>query len=405
MPRPDQSTLMEVVALIELALDEAAARQPDPGRPAIHRLNRVEYANAIRDLLALEIAGDAMLPADSPGFGFDNNADLLTMSPVLMDRYLLAARRIARLAIGDQEMRPVVETYSVSRLLTQRDRMSEDLPFGSRGGLAVRHQFPLDADYIVRIRLQGGGLRERGDQLELRLDGEAVKRFAFEAPPRAAAAGADAPPPAPIYETRVAVKAGPRLLGAALLKRTAAPEGLGPERLPVGSISFRANGVNQIEIDGPHDAQGPGLTPSRQRIFTCRPSGADDERRCASEILTALARRAYRRPVAAGDIELLLGFFDAGRGEGFDAGIRAALERVLVDPEFLFRIEREPVTGAASTAYRLSDLEIASRLSFFFWSTIPDDELLDLAARRAVAVSAEHAGGRTGRAAVSRVRR
>ena len=183
MPRPDDSTLNGVVTSIESTLDEAAARQPNPGRPAIHRMNRVEYSNAVRDLLALDIAGDAMLPADTQGFGFDNNADLLTMSPVLMDRYMLAARKIARLAIGDPGMRPIVETYTVSRLLTQRDRMSEELPFGSRGGLAVRHHFPLDAEYIVRIRLQGGGSARAGDQLELRLDGEAVKRFAFEAPP------------------------------------------------------------------------------------------------------------------------------------------------------------------------------------------------------------------------------
>jgi mono/diheme cytochrome c family protein len=377
-PRPEASDMRAIASWIELTLNEAARRNPNPGRPAIHRLNRSEYTNAIRDLLALDVDARQLLPADDQGFGFDNNADALGTSPGLMDRYLLAARKVARQALGDVTMRPMVETFSVSRLLTQSDRSSEYSPFGSRGGLTLRHTFPLDADYVLRIRLQGAALRS-AEQVNVRLDGERIAQFATgQARVKAGGQSAEGAPD-PFLETRFAAKAGPRALTVSLVKRRVAPEGVMPSQLPVGNISFRANGVSSIELEGPLNARGIGETPSRQRIFACRPTSPKDEISCAIRILSAVARRAYRRPATDRDVQTLLDFYKDGRAEGFDVGIRTALERILIDPEFLFRVERDPSTGTTGAAHPISDLELASRLSFFLWSSIPDDELLDVA--------------------------
>jgi len=379
LPTPGQPTLAAIAGWLETTIDVRAAANPAPGRPASHRLNRTEYSNAIRDLLAFDVDVRSLLPADDQGFGFDNNADVLTMSPGLMERYMAVARRISRQAIGDRAARPVVETYHASRLLVQEDRVSEDLPFGSRGGLAVRHWFPLDAEYVIRVKPQGGTGKGPGEQIEIRIDGERVKLFTGGTP---APQADDAPAGVP-FEARIPVKAGYRLIGITAAKRTTVPEGVGPSRLPVSSISFRASGIGSFEIDGPHNPQGPGDTPSRRRIFSCRPTDArpSEETRCAQQILSGLARRAYRRPVNDRDVRTLLTFYESGRSDGFEGGIRAALERVLIDPEFLFRIERDPAGQTAGGAYRLSDLELASRLSFFLWSSIPDEELLAVAER------------------------
>ena len=383
LPSPGHATLSSIAGWLETTIDARAAANPAPGRPASHRLNRTEYSNAIRDLLAFDVDVRSLLPADDQGFGFDNNADVLTMSPGLMERYMAVARRISRQAIGDPTARPVVETYHASRLLVQEDRVSEDLPFGSRGGLSVRHWFPLDAEYVFRVKPQGATGRGPGEQIEIRIDGERVKLFTGGAP----APQADDAPAGGAFAARIPVKAGYRLIGITAAKRTTVPEGVGPSRLPVSSISFRASGIGSFEIDGPHNPQGPGDTPSRRRIFSCRPTDPRpaEETRCARQILSGLARRAYRRPVTDKDLRTLLTFYDSGRRDGFEAGIGAALERMLIDPEFLFRIERDPAGQAGgqvvSGAYRLSDLELASRLSFFLWSSIPDEELLALAER------------------------
>ena len=266
LPNPGQPTLAAVAGWLETTIDARAAANPAPGRPASHRLNRTEYSNAIRDLLAFDVDVRSLLPADDQGFGFDNNADVLTMSPGLMERYMAVARRISRQAIGDRAARPVVETYHASRLLVQEDRVSEDLPFGSRGGLSVRHWFPLDAEYVFRVKPQGGTGRGPGEQIEIRIDGERVKLFTGGAP----APQADAAPAGGAFEARIPVKAGYRLIGITAAKRTTVPEGVGPSRLPVSSISFRASGIGSFEIDGPHNPQGPGDTPSRRRIFSCQ---------------------------------------------------------------------------------------------------------------------------------------
>jgi len=375
-PRPDAATAAEIVGWVDASIDEAAARRPIPGRPPLHRLNRAEYANAVRDLLAVEIDARTLLPADDQGYGFDNNAGALTLSPGLMDRYLLAARRVARTAVGASSTRPVVETFTVPRLLTQDDRAAEDLPFGSRGGLAFRYQFPFDAEYVMRIRLQGSTARSSGEQIDVRLDGERIALFTTGTQPRANGEGA----PDPMLETRFAAKAGPRSIGVSVVGRTVAPEGLAPAHLPVGNITARARGVSAVELEGPFNPQGAGETPSRQRLFACRPRGPQDEKRCAREIATSLARRAFRRPVEERDVQTLIGFYDSARADGFEAGVQSIVERVLIDPEFLFRVERDPQGVAPGEPYRISDLELASRLSFFLWSSVPDAELLDAAA-------------------------
>ncbi|OFW32323.1 MAG: hypothetical protein A3J28_05225 [Acidobacteria bacterium RIFCSPLOWO2_12_FULL_60_22] len=421
-PRPDQAAYDSFATYLETALDRAAAAKPNPGRPAIHRLNRAEYTSAIRDLLAIDTAAidiRALLPADDAGHGFDNIADMLSVSPLLVERYMFAARKITRLAMGDPAARPFTENYDVSRYFVQEDRMSEDLPFGSRGGIAIRHSFPLDGEYVLKIRLQRNkdnyviGLAEP-HQLDVRLDGARIKRFTVGGE-RKGRSG-------PIYsfilpdyrgdpeqeryestadeglEVRFPAKAGTQLVGVAFLNETLEPETeLMPrqmhDELTASGYKGGSPAVDRVSISGPYDAKGLGETASRRKIFLCRPTQSDpralasgslggDDGACARKILSTLARRAYRRPVTDGDVQTLLGFYQAGRSEGgFEAGIGMALQRMLVSPEFLFRIERDPANGAPGTSYRISDLEMASRLSFFLWSSIPDDPLLDLAER------------------------
>ena len=375
MPRPDEATYDAFAAYLETELDRAAAARPNPGRPVLHRLNRAEYTNAMRDLLDLEIDPEAFLPPDaSSGFGFDNMGDVLTLSPLLMERYLSTAKKISLLAIGDPATPPVVATYMIPENFEQQDRVSEDLPFGSRGGIAIRHYFPLDAEYVARIRLQriGSGLyagqvigMEEQKQLEVRMDGARIKLFSV---------GGEKTDED--VEVRFLAKAGMRLLGVAFLKDTLKQEGALRRR-----SSSSEGGVGWVAIEGPYRATGVGDTPSRRRIFICRPGGRAEEEPCAKRIISALARRAYRRPVSDGDARRLLALYRSGAMEGgFETGIGRALQGILISPEFLFRFERDPANAAPVTANRSSDLELASRLSFFLWSSVPDDELLDLAA-------------------------
>ena len=384
-PRPEPARYASFAAWLEATIDGAAADNPRPGRPTARRLNRTEYTNAIRDLLGLEIDGRALLPPDGMAYGFDNNADMLPMSPALLERYLSAAARIARLAVGDPALRPSVTTYDVSRLRLQDGRAGPDLPFGSRGGAVVRHYFPLDAEYVVTARLRRRRFREP-QQLDLRLDGERLQLFRLGGPQSRA-------PDEPLA-VRVHVPAGSRRVAATFVERMVAPEGVRPAYLPVSNIAFGGirgaeARVEAIDIAGPYDATGAGDTDSRRRIFVCRPAdgaGRGEAETCAREILSALATRAYRRPVSEGELETLLRFYRDGReGDGeFDAGIRFALERILLDSSFLVRVERDPVDAPADTAYHLGDFELASRLSFFLWSSLPDDELLAAAANGAL---------------------
>ena len=373
-PRPDLATYDAVADYLERSLDDAWTTHPNPGRPALHRLNRSEYANAIRDLLALEVDGRSLLPADESGFGFDNIGDVLSMSPVLLERYILAAAKISRWAVGDPTLPAATALYKQSPLLLQDHRVSDDLPFGSRGGHAATHHFPLDAEYIIRVRLGPG---RRGEhKLEIRLDRSRIELFDV--------AGRNRGP----FEARLSVKAGTRLVGAAFVGDLgqALPVDGRPPRPSVTSFAYtlypNMPTVGAIEIVGPFDGRVPEDTATRRRIFSCDPTSVADEQPCAEDILRRLARRAYRRPVADEDVRPLLASFAKGRDAGghFDEGIRWALEAILVSPKFLFRVEQTPANIEPGTPYPVHDIDLASRLSFFLWSSIPDDELVDLAA-------------------------
>lgn len=401
MPRPDEASTRNLVSWLESQIDQAAKSAPEPGHPTIRRLNRTEYANAIRDLLAVDVDARAYLPADDSGFGFDNIGDVLTVSPGLVDRYISAARRIAQLAVGAARPQPAVQSYRVSRLLLQDDRISEDLPFGTRGGLLVRHQFPADGEYLIKIVLQRAQSmtslirgRSEANVIDVRVDGARLKLFAVGSQERETSVENSDQAEDPPLEVRTAVKAGARMIGVAIAKRpSVAREGLGPIRLPVASSGFQGAdttddvnvielAIDSVEIHGPFNGHPAPESPGQRRIFVCRPLRASDEEPCARRILAGLARRAYRRPVTKDDVDLLLDFYRTGRKSGeFDTGIQSALERLLVAPEFLFRAEHEPPGAIPGSVSRVSDVELASRLSFFLWSSIPDDELLSVAER------------------------
>ena len=396
LPRPDAGSYDRLAASLEAVLDAAAAARPNPGRSVLHRLNRAEYTNAIRDLLALDIDGRSLLPADDSGYGFDNIADVLSVSPALLERYMIAAGRISRLAIGDASTRAAMLTYSVRPTMLQHERMSEDQPFGTRGGLSVRHYFPVDGEYLIKIRLQRThanqirGLGEPND-LEVRLDRQRVAQFKVggEGPRDAWSAV----PSASVYEqtaddgleVRLDVKAGTRLIGVAFPKKSAIAEGVLEPRLSVATYEYAGDrdspmSVETVQISGPFGRAQAGETPSRRRIFSCYPAQASEEDPCAARLLRTLAQRAYRRAVTDADLESLRGFYLQGRKKGsFETGIELALRAMLVDPDFLFRSARSSASAPAGTVAPVTDVELASRLSFFLWSSIPDDELLGLA--------------------------
>jgi len=411
--RPEASAAKAFVASVEAALDGAAAANPDPGRvPAVHRLNRTEYQNAIRDLLALddfpkEMDISLLLPPDEIGEGFDNMADALYVSPTLIERYLGAARQISRLAVGDPATPRMIDTYQLSGQLPQ-DVHFDELPFGTRGGVLIRRSFPVDGRYTFAVQVARGGVHDPSTaseafEIELTIDGERVKVFTEEKPTAGADRQGRRAPSGGALQVQLPVTAGPHEIGVAFLARAAAPiEALVvPYRRGRG---VEAAALSAVTISGPDETTGVGDTPSRRRIFVCRPTAklardaseaaaggavasrddrsGNDETSCAARIVSTLARRAFRRPVDRADVEPLLRFYEQGRVEGgFDLGIRRAIERLLVSPEFLFRIEFDPPNVTPGTPYRITDLQLASRLSFFFWSSIPDDELLDRASR------------------------
>jgi hypothetical protein len=380
--RPDAATYEVLVKYIETGRDHLAEVKPNPGRPTLHRLNRAEYANAISDLLAIEIDVAELLPADDIGYGFDNIGDVLNVSPLLLERYLSAASKISRLAVGDTTLPVSYQTYDVPHGLVQTERMSEDMPLGSRGGTSVGHRFPVDGEYEISVALQKGRFDEvlglgRERKLDLRLDGRRLELFTIAANPRGGVLGAGNEPDAHL-KVRVPVKAGARTLVATFLKDTVVPEGI------LNNNRERAffEGVGSISVVGPFNVQGPGATTSRDRIFLCHPVEQAAEQACAEKIISTLARRAYRRPIAADDLRQLLSLYRRGaESDGFEAGVRLALQKILVSPEFIFRMEFDPSDAAPGSAYLIGDVELASRLSFFLWSSIPDDELLAVAER------------------------
>ena len=375
--RPDRATLDGFVTSLESALDRAAAAKPNPGTTALHRMNRTEYGNAVRDVIGLEIDTSLLFPGDDSTDGFDNIADVLGVSPALLERYISAAAKISRIAVGDPSIAASTATYRVRGDLSQTDHI-EGLPLGTRGGMLIGHNFPLDAEYTFKFgflrtaigALFGGAAPD--EQLEITVDGVRVQLLKI---------GNTGVP-----EIRLPIKAGPHSIGVAFLRKTAATVDdlwQPPARSTADTYVGQQVGYTtlphlaSVAITGPFNVSGPGDTASRRKIFVCRPATADEELPCARKIVSTLARHAYRRPVDAADIDPLLGIYKSERKSGtFDSGIEAVLNRVLADPEFVFRFERDPSTAAPGDVHRISDLELASRLSFFLWSSIPDDELL-----------------------------
>ncbi len=389
--RPAPEVAAAFATFLEKTLDAEAAVRPNPGRAPVHRLNRAEYSNAIRDLLAVDVNPGAWLPVDDSGYGFDNIAAVLSTSPALLERYMTAARRISRLAVGDVTLKPVEEIYDAKRDLlkgTRNERISDQLPFDSRAGISIQHYFPVDGEYVFKVRIPAPPVGENDAEIDP-------------------------------YQVRIPVRAGLHWVGVTSPRENLKVESEGPAGRGGGPggrggggpqipypVDLRLNGarvkrfdvpggtpdVRQLVIGGPYGTSGRGTTASRAKIFTCDPKSAKEETACAKTILTTLTRRAFRRPVKDADVQPLLAFYEkaralqagapAGAKAGdFDTGIQRALEALLVSPDFLFRIEQDPAKATAGKAYPVSDIELASRLSFFLWSSIPDDQLLDLAER------------------------
>jgi mono/diheme cytochrome c family protein len=380
--RPDAKTEGAFASYLESSIDYSSFLRPNPGRTPVHRMNRAEYSNAVRDLLAVDVHPGEWLPVDDSGYGFDNIAAVLSTSPALLDRYMSAAGKVSRLAVGDLTLKPADEIYEARRDPNKgirNEQLNEDLPFDSRAGLTVSHYFPVDAEYVLKLRFNG------------------------------VAAGTDEALVDP-YQLRLPMKAGLQEIGITSPRQNLKTESEGPGgrggggggrgggNQPPTPVDLRINGarvkrfdvvggadINKLVIAGPYKPTGRGDTPSRKKIFVCHPANRAEEPACARTILAGLAHRAFRRPVTSADVTPLLTFYQKGRAGGdFDNGIQAAIQAMLVSPEFLFRFEQDPPAATSAQAHRISDVELASRLSFFLWSTIPDDELLSLGEKGAL---------------------
>ncbi len=402
MPRPDKATADGLASFLETSLDRAYAANPNPGRASMHRLNRAEYANAIRDLLSLNIDATALLPPDDESSGFDNIADVLKVSPSLMERYLSASWNISREAVGDSRIVATTATYRVRPDLSQ-DQHIDGLPLGTRGGIVVDHTFPLDGEYVIKLRMWRNTFdlmrgMEESHEIEINLDGVRIASVIVGGRPDFVRMGAN---PGEFgreldqkLTARVQVKAGVHTVSAdTVLRSHAIKDDLVKPflRTTVDGLDITGDpSVDRVTVEGPFKPTGVSETASRHRIFVCRPANANEEASCARKILSALARNAFRRPVADTDLETLLSFYQRRRNQGgnFDAGIESALQFMLASPEFLFRIESDPPGVAAGANYRVDDLALASRLSFFLWSSIPDEQLLNLAAQKKLHESA-----------------
>lgn len=385
--RPDTPTLQAFASALETQLDEAAAARPNPGRPALHRLNRHEYANAVRDLLDLDADVSALLPPDEMSRGYANMSDVLKTSPALIEGYVRAAGRLSRMAMGDPETSRAVTTYTLPRVFSQL-RHVEGTPYGTRGGTSVMHNFPADAEYVFRMSFYYSGLAvlygqhelQGTQQIEVSINGERVALM--DVNPRLKLTQDMRTPP-------ITVKAGPQRVAAAFIQKADGPVEdvvMPPEQSLIDVSNANVPGITalphlrDLAIDGPYSATGVADTPSRQVILSCRPQTAKDELPCAKSIIGRLARQAYRRPVDESDLQPLVRLYGLGRENGtFESGIRTALQTILASPEFIFRFERTPAGVAPGAVYRLGDLELASRLSFFLWSSVPDDELVKVA--------------------------
>ena len=390
-PKPDKAAVDGLIATLETTLDRAGLARPNPGRSSIHRLNRTEYGNAVRDLLDLNLDVAELLPPDDESNGFDNIADVLKLSPSLLEQYLAASRKISSLAMGDPATLPVTQTYRIPPDRAQTDHV-EGLPLGTRGGILIQQNFPLDAEYDLNVVLLRNVLGympglEWPHQLEITVDGDRVFLVPVGGPDDNRMSDANFATAAEAIDGRTKIrlplKAGPHLIGATFLRKDSA-ESDEPLQLHTRDHDLQnMNGIPQIDhvdVTGPFKTTGSGDTPSRRRILSCRPAVAAEEAACAKKIVATLARRAYRQPVADADIAPILEFYQSSRKKGtFESAIENALQVILTSPRFLFRTEIDPPNVAAGSSYKLGDLDLASRLSFFLWSSIPDEELLGLA--------------------------
>lgn len=401
MPRPDKATYETFAAYLETSLDAYGANHPHPGIATLRRLNRTEYFNAIRELLAVEVNDDTLLPPDDTMYGFDNVGAVLTLSPLLAEQYIVAARTIRRLALGQENMPPDMVTYNVPRYLMQDDWLGEDMPLGSRGGMTVRHHFPMDGEYIIRIRLQRNsrdyirGLLNGAHQVDIRLDDERIGKLSIGGEKLGKSSGiystsAQGVPAQEQYERfadealelRFTARAGTHELNVAFIDSTLMPEQ--PQYTQHSIIDYAqykagVPGVSTVIVEGPFDPKVTEDSPSRQRIYVCKPKHNDDPS-CAKKIITTLGQRAYRRPLTSDELAGLMAFYHQGQQlGGFDEGIGLALERILAGPKFIFVSEQIPEKLAVDEVYQLSDLDLATRLSLFLWSSIPDEELLKIA--------------------------
>jgi hypothetical protein len=389
LPRAKPAVAAAFAASLESAIDQAAEASPHPGRPALHRLNRTEYANSVRDLLDLHVDAAALLPPDDMSRGFDNMSDVLTVSPALMDAYVRAAGKISRAAVGDPGARAITVTYSIPRVLSQ-NRHVEGTPFGTRGGTSVMHDFPADGEYVFKLGFYYsptgplfGVNQGKGQQIEVAVNGERVALLEINPAMTLAKDGIKTPP--------VKVKAGPQRVSASFIRKFDGPiedEFRMVEQTLVDVSAGAVPGIttlphlHEFSVIGPASVSGVSETPSRRRIFQCRPEAGSDETPCAKRIISALARQAFRRAASDRDLEALLSFFQTGRNQGdFETGIRTALQAILASPEFVFRFERAPANVGPGRNYRIADLELASRLSYFLWSSAPDDRLISLASQ------------------------
>ena len=390
-PQPDPAEIADLARTLEERIDEAAAKSPNPGGRTFQRLNRAEYARSIHELVGLDVDVTAFLPPDTISHGFDNVADVQTMSPTLMEGYLRAAGKISRLAVGDPDTGPTEATYKIPRTASQMERV-EGAPFGTRGGISIVHHFPADGQYVFKMMLHGSptgqlyGAAVKGEQIEISIEGERVALLDIDPMMD------ESDPNGMNMETpSVSVKAGPHRVSAAFLQRFESPvdDLMAPIDHTLADTTIGTDyGVKalphlrEFRINGPHGVTGISDTVSRRKIFTCRPTSAEDERPCAQRIVSELASKAYRRPVNESDVEGLMSFYEAGAAEGdFESGVRTALQAILASPHFVFRLEAAPEAVEAGGIHRLNDLELASRLSFFLWATVPDEELVKVATR------------------------
>jgi mono/diheme cytochrome c family protein len=373
MPRAPQARTTALVDWVSGELDQAAAAKPDPGRVTVHRLNRAEYNNAVRDLLAVDVRPGDDFPADDSGYGFDNIADVLSMPPVLMEKYLAAAGKVSRTSLGRVRLDPVLERYSVPRNLAQEARL-DGAPVGTRGGVEVEHRFPADAEYLVRVRMRGTPDNGVPDVLNVFLDGKLLRRM------DAKFGAEEEDEEQRRLEVKVPVTAGRHRVLVSFLRDDSKNESPRLDYTSSGIAKRTPLAVDWVEVGGPFNVKGPGDTESRRRILSCAPSATKSEEACATEILSRLARRAWRRPVSAAETARLVGFYRMGKTDSgeFEGGIELGVKAILVSPYFLFRVEQAPAVLKPGSSYPISGPELAARLSFFLWSSIPDETLLAL---------------------------